>query len=143
MRVRTLAGWLVLGVAVAVVVRVTGPDPEHGRTEDAEEADTERGFEHSPGDHDSEWDSHVDDAVAMSRPQLPVRHVQCETCGWFTDDVAAHAEFLCGSLPPEAHGHQCPCVVCTTYQPHEIVGNWHPSKGPRSGLYLVKEGDGA
>lgn len=91
------------------------------------------------------WERHVQEALDVARtapqplPPLPVRHVQCETCGWFTDDVAAHAEFRCGELPPEAHGHQCPCTVCTTYQPHEIIGNWHPSKGPRSGLYLVTE----
>lgn len=92
-----------------------------------------------------DWERHVQEALDVARPTpeplppLPVRHVQCQKCGWWTDDAEAHAEYMCESLPPEAHGSECPCRVCTTYQPHEIIGNWHPSKGPRAGLYLVAD----
>lgn len=68
------------------------PEPEHGRTEDAEEADTERGYEHSPRDQGTET---------------------------------------------EWHSVTCPCVICTTYQPHEIENNWYPP------LRVVREIDGA
>lgn len=116
-RARKLAGWLVLAAAVAVVVRLTEPDPEHGRSEDAEDADTERGYEHAPGDHDGYlgevWDRHVDDAVALSLPSLPVRE-------------------------KEWHSVSCPCTICTTYQPHEIQNDW-PFQPPR--LYMVRDDD--
>lgn len=67
--------------ALELVSESTEPEPDHGRSEDAEEADTERGFEHSPRDQgtDREW-----------------------------------------------HSVTCPCVCCTTYQPHEIENNYYP-----------------
>lgn len=47
-------------VTTALELVAGEPEPdEHGRSEDAEEADTERGFEHSPRDQgtDREWHS--------------------------------------------------------------------------------------
>lgn len=46
-------------VTEALALVAGEPEPDHGRSEDAEEADTERGFEHSPRDQgtDREWHS--------------------------------------------------------------------------------------
>ena len=101
-----LVGWAVLvgqaGWAYKVTAPWTRPEPEpdqHGRSEDAEEVDTERGYEHAPGDQDSEWERHVDDAVSMA---LPLRGQQ------------------------EWHSVSCPCTMCTAYQSHVIENNWYP-----------------
>lgn len=91
------------------------------------------------------WERHVQQALDVARPTpeplppLPVRNVQCQTCGWWTDDAEAHAEYMCESLPPEAHGSDCPCARCNEVVYAPVVGNWHPSKGPRAGLYLVTD----
>lgn len=75
-----------------------------------------------------DWERHVQEALDVIRPipeplpPLPVREK-------ITPPV--HESDL--------HSDDCPCTVCTTYQPHEIIGNWHPSKGPRAGLYLVTD----
>lgn len=106
-------------VAEALELVAAEPEPdEHGRTEDAEEADTERGYEHSPEDSG-------------------LLHTQCQTCGWWTDDMAAHHGYACETLPTEAHGSDCPCALCNEIVYAPVVNNWYPP------LRVIERGDSA